>query len=235
MDSSVETIIDLQLFASDLRSLREAAGNPSYRNLAKIANYSRTSLAQATNGRVLPSLQVTRAYVSACGGDLQAWESRWHRLHKAIEESVTLGMPSTAAAAASPWPLRPVTDGVDPDEAGCSVDAITVHARRIALVSERTIVGQIELRYCRRTRAAWGRFKGYGYLNHLAMQKTVDVVVEVVRKGDGLCLAYQHLYAFDSQWGDLVVCDGSPIKARAKVLIADEVIAVGETDEVVLS
>ncbi|ONI76061.1 hypothetical protein ALI144C_35765 [Actinosynnema sp. ALI-1.44] len=65
-------------FAADLRQLRQDAGNPTYRELAKRAHFSVTALSSAANGRQLPSLNVTLAYVRACGGDEAEWEQRWH-------------------------------------------------------------------------------------------------------------------------------------------------------------
>ncbi|WP_306191662.1 MULTISPECIES: hypothetical protein [unclassified Streptomyces] len=71
---------DLGRFAADLRKLRDKAGAPPYRKLARAAHYSSTTLADAASGRKLPSLPVTLAYVRACGGDTAEWEQRWHRL-----------------------------------------------------------------------------------------------------------------------------------------------------------
>ncbi|WP_055536136.1 WD40 repeat domain-containing protein [Streptomyces alboniger] len=71
---------ELTAFAADLRKLREKAGGPPYRQLARDAHYSSTTLADAAGGRRLPSLPVTLAYVRACGGDATAWEARWHAL-----------------------------------------------------------------------------------------------------------------------------------------------------------
>ncbi|MEU4743692.1 hypothetical protein AB0G02_24945, partial [Actinosynnema sp. NPDC023658] len=71
---------DLGEFADDLRALRERAGSPTYRRLARDAHYSAAALSEAANGRRLPSLAVTVAYVRACGGDVVAWESRWREL-----------------------------------------------------------------------------------------------------------------------------------------------------------
>ncbi|MFJ9945749.1 nSTAND1 domain-containing NTPase [Streptomyces erythrochromogenes] len=68
----------LTQFAADLRKLREAAGRPPYRALAKRAHYSSTTLSDAAGGHALPSLAVTLAYVEACRGDRRAWETRWH-------------------------------------------------------------------------------------------------------------------------------------------------------------
>ncbi|WP_343298477.1 hypothetical protein [Streptomyces sp. SID335] len=71
---------ELTAFAADLRRLREKAGSPPYRRLARDAHYSSTTLADAASGRRLPSLPVTLAYVRACGGDTEAWEARWRAL-----------------------------------------------------------------------------------------------------------------------------------------------------------
>ncbi|MDQ7803117.1 hypothetical protein Q5425_05215 [Amycolatopsis sp. A133] len=67
----------VQLFAWELRQLREKAGRPTYRRLAHQAHYSVTTLADAAKGDRLPSLEVALAYVTACGGDRAEWEARW--------------------------------------------------------------------------------------------------------------------------------------------------------------
>ncbi|MFI9450369.1 hypothetical protein [Amycolatopsis sp. NPDC052450] len=64
-------------FAADLRLLREKAGGPTYRELSSRAGYSAAALSEAAGGRKLPGLAVTTAYVTACGGDVPAWEERW--------------------------------------------------------------------------------------------------------------------------------------------------------------
>jgi len=70
----------LQRFAFELRQLRRAAGSPSYRQLAKRAHFSATALSEAAAGEKLPSLAVTLAYVTACGGDPADWEATWHTI-----------------------------------------------------------------------------------------------------------------------------------------------------------
>jgi len=64
--------------AARLRQLREDAGRPSYRQLARTAHYSHSALSQAAAGRVLPSLAVTLAFAQACDGDREEWIARWH-------------------------------------------------------------------------------------------------------------------------------------------------------------
>lgn len=66
-------------FAHELRKLRQEAGGLTYRAMAARAHYSTATLAQAAAGDRLPSLQVTLAYVAACGGDRDEWERRWHQ------------------------------------------------------------------------------------------------------------------------------------------------------------
>lgn len=67
----------VQRFAYELRKLRREAGPLTYREMTRRAHYSVTSLSQAAAGGQLPSLAVTLAYVTACGGDPEDWERRW--------------------------------------------------------------------------------------------------------------------------------------------------------------
>jgi WD40 repeat protein len=73
-------------FARDLRRLREQAGSPTYRQLSKLAHYSAAALSEAANGRKLPSLSVTIAYVRACDGDVAAWDERWRSVAEELAE-----------------------------------------------------------------------------------------------------------------------------------------------------
>ena len=86
----------MERFASELRALRDSAGSPGYRELARRAHYSVASLSQAASGNALPSLAVTLAYVRACGGDELAWRARWHEVTAEIvpgdDESPYLGL-----------------------------------------------------------------------------------------------------------------------------------------------
>ncbi|WP_086818783.1 PQQ-binding-like beta-propeller repeat protein [Allokutzneria sp. NRRL B-24872] len=71
-------------FAAALRELRESAGSPGYRQLAKLAHYSVTTLSDAAGGRKLPSLAVALAYAEACGGDRAEWERRWREADREL-------------------------------------------------------------------------------------------------------------------------------------------------------
>lgn len=72
----------VQSFAADLRELRKSCGSPTYRTLANRAHYSHTVISDAARGERLPTLAVTLAFVTACGGDPDEWRARWHLCHQ---------------------------------------------------------------------------------------------------------------------------------------------------------
>ncbi|OXM50344.1 hypothetical protein CFP71_28355 [Amycolatopsis thailandensis] len=97
-------------FAADLRTVRDNAGGPSYRELARRAHYSSTTLSDAAGGRRLPSLEVTLAYVRACGGDVEQWERRWRLV--ATELTAPTTRPPAADDGSAPYVgLRPYGGG----------------------------------------------------------------------------------------------------------------------------
>ncbi|HLK00404.1 MAG TPA: helix-turn-helix transcriptional regulator [Streptosporangiaceae bacterium] len=73
---------DATTFLADLRLLRAQAAI-DYEELAGRTHYPADVLKDAECGRGLPTLPVTAAYVTACGGDPVAWEERWRRLTSA--------------------------------------------------------------------------------------------------------------------------------------------------------
>ncbi|RDI67495.1 NB-ARC domain-containing protein [Nocardia pseudobrasiliensis] len=48
--------------------------------MASVALYSPSVLSEAASGHRLPTLQVTLAFVRACGGDTTEWEQRWREV-----------------------------------------------------------------------------------------------------------------------------------------------------------
>jgi transcriptional regulator with XRE-family HTH domain len=130
-----------------------------------------------------------------------------------------------ATAAGSP---QPVADGSDPERAGCHLDAITVHARKLAMTEHR-LIGQVELRYSAGRHAAWARFAGVPALDHKAVQRSVDILVEAVREPDCARTSFRHEYCFDVHWGDLLLTGRGCIYARA-VVYADAVPIAAETN-----
>jgi transcriptional regulator with XRE-family HTH domain len=86
----------LAAFASQLREARAASGL-TYRELAYRAHYSPAALARAAGAERLPSWEIVRAYVVACGADdqdLAEWLVRWKGT------AAALGVTAAGAAAA---------------------------------------------------------------------------------------------------------------------------------------
>jgi tetratricopeptide (TPR) repeat protein len=100
----------LTRFARELRTLRAAAGHPSYRQLSAATHYSAATLARAAAGQTLPSLEVTLAYVAGCGGDLARWREAWAQA--ALQQEEPPASPEPVAgppAGATPAQLPPDT------------------------------------------------------------------------------------------------------------------------------
>ncbi|MGH3765671.1 MAG: hypothetical protein ACRDTX_11075 [Pseudonocardiaceae bacterium] len=85
----------LATFVADLRRLRSDAGQPSFRKMSSTACYSHTALSGALSGGRLPSLDLTLAFVRACGGDEEVWRARWTaenvRINPALTSDPTAG------------------------------------------------------------------------------------------------------------------------------------------------
>ncbi|WP_129787034.1 helix-turn-helix domain-containing protein [Promicromonospora panici] len=77
----------VQRLAHDLRALREQAGTPTYREMARRTDYSPSALSQAAAGEVLPSLAVVLAYASALDADPAEWERRWRDADRDVREA----------------------------------------------------------------------------------------------------------------------------------------------------
>lgn len=66
----------LASFANGLRALRQERGI-KYLQMSRTTNYCVTALAGAASGRYLPTWEVTRAFVVACGGPVDQWHEHW--------------------------------------------------------------------------------------------------------------------------------------------------------------
>lgn len=79
----------VQEFAHQLRELRRATGL-TYRELAKEAGCSVTTLSEAAGGERLPTLRVTLLYAKGCGADTTEWERRWRAVEARLAERTRL-------------------------------------------------------------------------------------------------------------------------------------------------
>jgi hypothetical protein len=216
-------------FATELRRLRQKAGDPSTRTIEAAVHFSRTTVAEATRGLRLPSLPVTLALVAYFGGDAAEWEERWHRVREAVDRQ-----PDPYSGVLSAFPPEPVRDGADPDAAGCGHDARTAFARKIARDDRRVLLGQIELRHSPAGGAAWGRFLGYDTLKHMAHRSEVEILVEVIREPDGTRQSYRDSYFFDYHWCDLLTTAAGKLRASATVFLDGVAVGTGHTDAIQL-
>jgi transcriptional regulator with XRE-family HTH domain len=134
-------------FAARLRELRVLAGSPPFRRLAKLTNYSPSTLADATSGRRLPTEPVLKALVSACGADPVPWlddlrqltadqaqpaavpeppeDARKRRTGRwpAAAAATAGGLVVFCAGIAAGLALAPASSSPDPQEAGPGVPA----------------------------------------------------------------------------------------------------------------
>jgi serine/threonine protein kinase len=108
----------LEAFAFELRQLRYVAGNPPYRQLARKAFRSAAALSAAASGKSFPSLEVTLAYVRACGGDDHEWRARWLELNAQLMSArVSEGDKSPRALEQHQFGAEPLAEG-DPTMIG---------------------------------------------------------------------------------------------------------------------
>jgi lambda repressor-like predicted transcriptional regulator len=84
-------------FAQQLRLLRQHAGL-TLRQLAARTGLSTATLSVAASGRKLPTWEVARAYVQACGGDTDDWRVRWEHAACSSRFSVAIQLPGTVSS-----------------------------------------------------------------------------------------------------------------------------------------
>jgi transcriptional regulator with XRE-family HTH domain len=75
-ENTINSIGPVADFAQQLRLLRQHAAL-SLRQLAASTGLSTATLSVAAAGQKLPTWEVTKTYVQACGGDADDWRVRW--------------------------------------------------------------------------------------------------------------------------------------------------------------
>ncbi|QLJ02757.1 helix-turn-helix domain-containing protein [Streptomyces sp. NEAU-sy36] len=122
----------MQLFAFELRKLRQEAGGLTYRDMAQRAGYSVATLSRAATGEQLPSLEVVVAYVRACGADAATWERRWRAVAQELNSRPKDGD--------QPGPYRGLAR-FEPRDAGLFFGRDRLTDRLVDLTSSRRFVG----------------------------------------------------------------------------------------------
>ena len=100
------------------RSDQRGSAGLTLRQVAERAHYSVSALSEATSGRRMPTWELTRSFVEACGGDLDEWRKRWKY---AAEQYYQLEEPDSQPAEpddpARLPPIRPAQGGQGSDGA----------------------------------------------------------------------------------------------------------------------
>ncbi|WP_370420799.1 helix-turn-helix domain-containing protein [Streptomyces sp. QH1-20] len=103
-ENPIDPMAPYATFALQLRKLRKAAGSPTYSTLSRRTRYSVSALSQAATGWKLPSLDLTLAYATACGGDREHWNEQWLIAH---HRTTPTAPEAPATAEVRPWSTRP--------------------------------------------------------------------------------------------------------------------------------
>ncbi|MEV0588641.1 NBR1-Ig-like domain-containing protein [Nonomuraea sp. NPDC050310] len=91
----------IEHFAAILRELRNAVGNPPFREMSgRSGAISHTTLHEATKGNRLPSWETTVEFVKACGADPALYRERWEAANRAIRVGGAEEVPVRAGASA---------------------------------------------------------------------------------------------------------------------------------------
>lgn len=84
-EAKIDTIGPVAAFAQKLRNVRDRSGL-TYKKLSVEAQYHPGTLAYAASGKEMPTWELNRAYVRACGvldpDEIKQWELDWHKTRK---------------------------------------------------------------------------------------------------------------------------------------------------------
>jgi hypothetical protein len=130
-------------FAEQLRTLRTAVGNPSFRKMAgRSGRISHTTLHEAAAGTRFPSWETTREFVRACDADEAEWRRRWEDARR--PETVYAADTAVAGVAASsdlvPVGQRALLTAEDPPAADEEVTGGRSHRSRWLAVTAAVVV-----------------------------------------------------------------------------------------------
>jgi hypothetical protein len=93
-----------------------------------------------------------------------------------------------------------VSDGDDPENAGCATDAINLDSQQLAFPPG-TIVGNLELRYSVRCAASWGRFTPAAAMDGMG---PAIVTVQAIRPDDRVTTPWSGPYTGGLVYGNLL-------------------------------
>ncbi|SCF07347.1 NBR1-Ig-like domain-containing protein [Micromonospora chokoriensis] len=124
-------------FAEQLRALRSAAGDPSFRKMAgRSGRISHTTLHEAAAGTRFPSWETTREFVRACEADEAQWRRRWEEAQRpASADGTPDADPASDVAAAGSDVAESADADTEPAATGAETagdpEPSTRHARSV--------------------------------------------------------------------------------------------------------
>ncbi|MET8041531.1 NBR1-Ig-like domain-containing protein [Micromonospora sp. NPDC005215] len=120
---SIQDRVAAEEFAEQLRTLRNAVGDPSFRKMAgRSGRISHTTLHEAAAGTRFPSWETTREFVRACEADEAQWRRAWENAQRQVTvRAVPAGEP---APVSSDFP----TEADVPNAVGTNLTAATSDA-----------------------------------------------------------------------------------------------------------
>lgn len=137
-------------FAFWLRDLRRQSGL-TYEQLARASNYATSTMQEAASGHRLPTLPVLKAFVTACGGDLAAWETYWTQIRRVTDPDTP---PDLSRSVEPPWAdagqpaARQSPEPGNQAAEGWYVESLSallrMDAEPIEAVEQRTIVATVD-------------------------------------------------------------------------------------------
>lgn len=152
----------LREFAFWLRDLRRSSGL-TYEQLGSRAHYAISTVQAAADGRHLPTLKVTLAFVAACGGDQPAWRDYWTRIRRLLDPNAPDGVdrsvlppwldPAPAPALSAPAvPASVDAPGLSSRSSGLSEDwfvesfsaVVRVDTEPVEVIERKTIVASAD-------------------------------------------------------------------------------------------
>ncbi len=104
--------LHVEAFARTLSDLRQAAGCPSFRQMATVSGcISHATLHEATRGKRLPTWETTEQFLLALGLDPRQWRAEWCRADRLVNRSTAPAVDEVA-----PMPPAPVAPVEEPEE-----------------------------------------------------------------------------------------------------------------------
>ncbi|GAB3581864.1 hypothetical protein [Calidifontibacter terrae] len=116
--TALDRQVHVEQFARTLSDLRQAAGCPSFRQMAATSGcISHATLHEATRGKRLPTWETTEQFLLACSTDPRQWRQEWLRADRLVNRTVAeSAFAPVAEPAPEPTPVPALARELGPAE-----------------------------------------------------------------------------------------------------------------------